>query len=1034
MTKPEDLLDEDGNLKREETIKELRRLRKKAVYQGKKDYVKLIDKQIEMQEFTIKDEADGLSSEIATWGRNVAKGATSSLPFGLNITDETFAKVRALGGGDPIEEMRVVREQARLASDNGAEMMSGYLAGGLAQAAAAGNFVGVGKTLAGTAARQGALGAYEGAMSTYNMSDSDLSSNKDVVEVVNGALTGGVLGGGLGTLTMGKAVDWGTTPSGAPMRQTKDGARTALDDIADEELDAVTLAARRAQPQVTRATDEAEALNNRSADDPNSGWSINPRKEETPYELGNRKPRGTSREDYNANLVGLDDDLRRALQVEPKQAMSLLKDRPWTNAKRQELSERPGWREASNLGEVVDAVKGGVRDWYNNQLSPTTFRLMGKVSPEVGGRFQIGDQSALMNITKEFEQHVEPIARPGGVLDLNVKDQRFQDLLVDYAADSPHVRRKDILDYVRRELGEEDAQALNNYLNYSMAKSQNHLGKVTGSNADLTKKNHLHTQVTKEKLEKLNELRKQQGLKPVDKDELTIPDDPATKPRDRNFIYKPDPRNPNRTVGSDYKPVLLTDMRRHMNNERLVQIAEKMDMPLPEGLRTTEEFFADLTEHMVNKGINRKAAEQGTEYIKENIIGQTRSPHLWIQGMNSLGYFGSLAGPKSALLNLHDPALGVVNFDVPLREMIPTLTKAYKRAYNKEGLDAAESGIQQNVGEFVNRHMDTLNNLGDKQTAAKWWADNTRELTDGGMKLSQFQRLDMFSKNATLNVILSQLAREAKDGVLQKNWGFYMDAPDFGRLQNALVRGGDDIRNYSGKDFKLVEDLAFAALGQQQLISGAGRPAGWSRNPNMRPMWALRGFALQQQGIAMKRVLDAMDEGDMTKAYEYLGKYAVIAGTSFGLLNETRQWLMGDGNFELTGILMGMGDQIISTASVNTIGLNDYQWGRMMENGIAMTFMESLVPIAVDIPLGMLSDISDTLSGKQGALYPLTELPIIKQPIAFGKNMTENAGSFATAATLGQVDMSQFDRGLLGVQDPENIILKKMGLLKDKSQ
>lgn len=1030
MTKPEDLLDEDGNLKREETIKELRRLRKKAVYQGKKDYVELIDKQIEMQEFTIKDEADGLSSEIATWGRNVAKGATSSLPFGLNVTDETFAKVRALGGGDPIEEMRVIREQAKQSSDNGAAMMSGYLAGGLAQAAAAGNLVGVGKTLAGTAARQGALGAYEGAMSTYNMANSDLSSNKDVVEIVNGALTGGVLGGGLGTLTMGKAVDWGTTPSGAPMRQTKDGARTAMDDIADEELDSVTLAGQRAQAQVIKATDETEVLDQVRAAQAYNGFDVDPRS------AGGRP---ITREEYNEGLGNLDDDLRRALQVEPEQAMSLLKDRPWTNAKRQEMDGRPGWREAKNLGEVVDAVKGGIRDFYNNQLSPTTFRLMAKVSPEVGGFFQIADQKALLSITKEFEQHVEPIAighsgRKMSVLDLNAKDQKFQDMLMDYGANAPHVTRNDLLNYVRRELGDEDAAALNNYLNYSMAKSQNHLGRVTGSNADLTQMNHLHTQLTKKAKKKLDEARKQQGLPPLSKDELTIPDDPASKGRTRNFILKPDSLNPNRTVGSDYEPVLLTDMRRHMNNERLVQIAEKFDLPRPDGLIGTDEFFQNLTQKMIDKGINKKAAIQGTEYIKENLIGQTRSPNLWIQGFNSLGYFGSLAGPKSALLNLHDPALGVVNFDVPLREMIPTLTNAYKKAFKNEGIDSRRSGLDQNMGEFTNKHIDTLNTIGDEQAAAKWWADNTRELTNGGMQLSQFARLDMFSKNATLNVILSQLAREAKDGTLKKNWGFYFEAPEFSRLQNALIKGGDDIKNYTGKDFKLVEDLSFAALGQQQLISGAGRPAGWSRNPNMRPMWALRGFALQQQGIAMKRVLDAMDEGDMSKAYNYLGKYAVIAGGSFGLINEARQWLMGDGNFELTGVLMGMADQIVSTASVNTIGLNDYQWGRMMENGIAMTFMESLVPIAIDIPLGMAGDLSDSLSGKQGPLYPLTELPIIKQPIQFGKNMTENAGNFATAATLGQVDMSEFDRGLLGVQDPENIILKRLGLLKDRSQ
>ena len=222
--------------------------------------------------------------------------------------------------------------------------------------------------------------------------------------------------------------------------------------------------------------------------------------------------------------------------------------------------------------------------------------------------------------------------------------------------------------------------------------------------------------------------------------------------------------------------------------------------------------------------------------------------------------------------------------------------------------------------------------------------------------------------------------------------------------------------------------MAFAALGQQQLISSAGRSAAWARNPNLRPMWALRGFATQQQGVAMKKILDAIDEGDPKKAYRYLGNYAVIAGTSFGLLNESRQWLMGDGNFELKGVLMGMADQIVSTASVNTIGLNDYQWGRMMENGIAMTFMESLVPIAVDVPMGIADDVIETLDGNQGPLFPLANLPIIKQPITFGKNMNENIAQSIEAATLGNVDVRPY------YNDPQEEVMKKMGMLRQRNQ
>ena len=1020
-----DKLDVSSDFVIEDYIAELERLRDIASKDdNKKQYIEQIDTQIAQAKFEIKDRDEGFKSEALVFGRNAVAAATSILPRGLNVTDETWAKIAAIDSGDPIEEMRIIREQNRLASDNSNVALAGYLAGGAAQAITTGNVVGAGKTVLGTVARQGALGAYEGAMSSYNLTDADLSSRNDVVDTVKAAVLGGVIGGGVGGLTMKNAVDWGTTPSGAPMRQTKDGAKTVMDDIADEELDAVTLAGQRAQPQVIKATDRVEELDQARASQPYSGFDVDPRS------TGGRP---LTREEYNDGLGNLDDDLRRALQVQPDQAMSLLKDRPWTNAKRQETGGRPAWRDASNVGELVDAVKGGIRDFYNNQLNPTTFRLMSKVSPEVGGFFQIADQKALLSITKEFEQHVEPIAmghagRKKSVLDLNAENQQFQDMLMDYAMNAQHVTRNDLLDFVRRELGEEDVAALNNYLNYSMAKSQNHLGRVTGSNIDLTKMNHLHTQLTKKAKKARDERLKEQGLPPIKDDDLTIPDDPASKARSRNFIIKPDPMNTSRTVGSDYEPVLLTDMRRHMNNERLVQIAEKFDLPKPNGLIGTDEFFQNLTQKMIDKGINKKAAIQGTEYIKENLIGQTRSPNLWIQGFNSLGYFGSLAGPKSALLNLHDPALGLVNFDVPLREMIPTLTNAYKKAFKNEGIDSKRSGLDQNLGEFANKHMDTLNTIGDDKAAAKWWADNTRELTNEGMKLSQFARLDMFSKNATLNVILSQLAREAKDGTLKKNWGFYFEAPEFSRLQNALVRGGDDIKNYTGKDFKLVEDLSFAALGQQQLISGAGRPAGWSRNPNMRPMWALRGFALQQQGIAMKRVLDAMDEGDMTKAYNYLGKYAVIAGGSFGLINEARQWLMGDGNFELTGVLMGMADQIVSTASVNTIGLNDYQWGRMMENGIAMTFMESLVPIAVDIPLGMLGDISDTLSGEQGPLYPIGQLPIIKQPIQFGRNMNENLAGAVDSMSFGQADIRPY------VNDPQDLVMQKLGLLKDRSQ
>jgi hypothetical protein len=99
--------------------------------------------------------------------------------------------------------------------------------------------------------------------------------------------------------------------------------------------------------------------------------------------------------------------------------------------------------------------------------------------------------------------------------------------------------------------------------------------------------------------------------------------------------------------------------------------------------------------------------------------------------------------------------------------------------------------------------------------------------------------------------------------------------------------------------------------------------------------------------------------------------------------------MWGDGNFTVGGVLMGMGDQIISTASINTIGLNDYQWGRMMRNGVALTFLESLIPIGLDIPKDIVLNIADAADGDvrgregltmgQRFMYPAAQFPILKQ-------------------------------------------------------
>ena len=153
-----------------------------------------------------------------------------------------------------------------------------------------------------------------------------------------------------------------------------------------------------------------------------------------------------------------------------------------------------------------------------------------------------------------------------------------------------------------------------------------------------------------------------------------------------------------------------------------------------------------------------------------------------------------------------------------------------------------------------------------------------------------------------------------------------------------------------------------------------------------------------------------------------------MVGGSFGLLNESRQWLFGDGNFDLTGVFMGMADQMLATASVNTLGLNDYQWGRMNEVGVAQAFIESLVPIGIDAPFETGRDIVAALQNEQGPLHPVAQFPLVKQPIAFSQNMIENASQTAQDLSFGQVDLRPY------IKDPQEEVLKRVGMLKDRGE
>ena len=986
----------------------------KAKSAGDKSDIKTINVYISELERQIKDEEEGYASELANFNRNAIKGVIDTAPVGIvgqalfgEVDDDSFAKLRSIGGVfENYDEAKArIAEQRELGKDNPYINTAGTLLGTLPMAAVNATMVGRGATLLGTFARQGALAMAETAPYAYRSLEASkkYAENQNLIEGFDtdmqftdyldefAILIGsGVIGGGLGAVTMGRAKDWGSTPSSKPFVSTEEGARTQLDDVADQELDAVSRMAAEAQPMINEAFEAAKASRDRIRGK---------------LDVGPVQPRTLG----VVNRPG-------------RHQMSLLDEKPWVNRKTpEELQDQSkSWRDASTAGEVADAVSRGFKNFMKDKIFSLDNRLQWDISREVGGRFQLANERTVRDLTLEIEEFVRPADR---VFRLNIEDPHLQALLLDFANDGIKVRSPvkmaDVKKYITEKLDAKDADAFENYYNWSKKNSVDQMNAYTGRvNDDFLTNQHLHTRLTPAAKER-------KGIKTDEIDDLDLAVDPATLRRDRNFYFKPSNMlSGGAPTPSDYLPILQTDLRRIMNNRLAINMSEAMDMPMMKGKITPQRWLKEMEARMIQRGIHGEGAQYATKRIKDHMIGTTRSPELWIQSLNSFSYMKTLAGPKSAMLNYHDPAMAVVNFEVPFIEMIPSLRRAWK---NEAGADVRASGIDQKIGEFVNDHVNAVTRMeGSPQFGQRWWADNTREMTDKFMKWSFFEYSDVVNKNATLNIVLEQMVRDAKGGAFPQKWGFYLNPTDMNKLVVALKKNGPKFSNYKGRDYTLVEDVAFAGLGQQQLISSSGRSSAWARNPNLRPLWALRGFATKQQGILMWKVVDNFRNGNTKEAYKYLGMYATVVGGSFGLLNESRQWLFGDGNFDLTGVFMGMADQMLSTASVNTVGLNDYQWGRINEVGIAQTFIESLMPVAIDAPLETGKDIIAALQNEQGPLYPAARFPLVKQPIAFSQNMIENASQTVQDLSFGQVDLRPY------IKDPQEEVLKRVGMLKDR--
>lgn len=673
-------------------------------------------------------------------------------------------------------------------------------------------------------------------------------------------------------------------------------------------------------------------------------------------------------------------------------------------------------REAATFGELYDGIIGAVRRFYNDKLTGLSDRLGREVSLDVMGRFQRSDQAALFVVGKELESMSKELVP---VIKIINESEKAKGTMLDYAAGkmftdkeifefnaiarqmAPAARKKyrerlqaKSLDRLEKALGDElsteHLEVLNRYLTYSNKKNAELNRNVFGARFEDNENaainlTYLHTR----NREYVNRL-KEQGLT-EDQIEARFMSDPAFEMRTRGRYADVD--DPLRPAPTDYDNPIVSDMRRIFKMEQFNQLQKKFGVKVDEAAEvferpiTLDEFLDEFAYTLERKGISREGSFYTRQQIADHIMGTAKTPHPLIQAANSLAYAVTLAGPMSAILNVADiPLLGAKYGGGAVKEGLKVISP-FKKPPNP---DLKKMGLNnQTFGEFVNLINEQVDN---QQGWMARTAEKMRKSADFMMRGSGFAAMDRVGKQGVMRGVLKSAADDAEAGKLADNWGFYFNEAELDILSDQLQKHGMDWQKYTGRGSELIEELMFAGLGQQQLISAAGRPSAWARHPNLRPLWALRGFVIKQQALALREVMGNIKAGKPEEAAKFLGRYAAYGAGGYAIINEGRQFIFGDGEASFGGLARGYGDAWASLLTANTLGLNDYQYGQIKNIGLLPTAALGLEPIATSRARDLITTGIEVLDRDRPPQAMLTEVPFFKQTFRAGRNISELIG------------------------------------------
>ena len=415
-----------------------------------------------------------------------------------------------------------------------------------------------------------------------------------------------------------------------------------------------------------------------------------------------------------------------------------------------------------------------------------------------------------------------------------------------------------------------------------------------------------------------------------------------------------------------YENPILSNFEQMFNDLDMSYIGDALDLPpslrVGDNLRTFVRRAARHVEAVTgdkSKGANFERA------LDAIIVGGRKTQNPWVTAYMNQSYAGALGQTGSALLQLHDQfitawrtspmdALASITVDLLDANRIKPqqfglATDAFNTREFREGLDAG-----------------FLAQFKDQQTLGERVAGGTGKAADVYFKWSGFQMFDRLGKGGNLRATYRNMQRMLKkdDGgaAFNARYGDVISPRALAEVRTAM-KNGTKFDKLTPRQQDIMRDALVARLGQQQLISSASRPIAYLNNPQYRPFYAMRGFALVQQDLLKREVVDRFAQGDTKGGAEALAGYfaAVVGGY---VVTDTFRDTVGAAGSQLAQTPFTGGPDARTTGGVVREQLSGEKMGERFSEGVVGPLTFNLLGDNYTNQAIKRDGLADTLIGK----------------------------------------------------------------------